>query len=77
MHEQLQNKANMSAKTTRRVTRSRHTESKTSLLPCMYIKVCSEVCVEPDLQHETSNLFNGASANSNDVARLDVSANEV
>ena len=40
-------------------------------------KVCSEVCVEPDLQPVTSDQLNGASANSQDSARLDVSANGV
>ena len=40
-------------------------------------EVCSEVCVEPDLQPVTSDQLNGASANSQDSARLDVSANGV
>ena len=40
-------------------------------------EVCSEVCVEPDLQPVTTDQLNGASANSQDGARLDVSANGV
>ena len=38
---------------------------------------CSEVCVEPDLQPVTADQLNGASANSQDGARLDLSANGV
>ena len=40
-------------------------------------EVYSEVCDEPDLQPVTSDQLNGASANSQDGARLDVSANGV
>ena len=40
-------------------------------------EVCSEVCVEPDLQSVTPDQLYGASANSQDGARLDVSANGV
>ena len=40
-------------------------------------EVCSDVRIEPDLQPVTSNQLNGASANSQDGARLDVSANGV
>jgi len=36
--------------------------------------VGSEVCVEPELEPVTANQLNGASANSQDGARLDVSA---
>ena len=43
----------------------------------LFIEVCSEVCVEPDLQPVTSDQLNGASANSQDSARFDVSANGV
>ena len=40
-------------------------------------EVCSEVCVKPELQPVTPNQLTGASANSQDGARLDVSANGV
>ena len=40
-------------------------------------EVCSEVCVEPNLQPVTSDQLNGAPANSQEGARLDVSANGV
>ena len=40
-------------------------------------EACSEVCVEPDLQPVTSDQLNGASANSQDGARLGMSANGV
>lgn len=40
-------------------------------------EVCSNVGVEPDLQPVTSNQLDGASANSQDGAGLDISANGV
>ena len=40
-------------------------------------EVCSEVCVEPDLQPVTSDQVNDVSANSQKGAKLDVSANGV
>ena len=49
--------------------------SETSPPPCS--QKYAEVCVEPDLQPVTSDQLNGASANSQDSARLVVSANGV
>ena len=40
-------------------------------------EVCSEVCIEPNLQPTMSDQLSGATANSQDGARLYVSANEV
>ena len=40
-------------------------------------EVCSEVCVEPNLQPVSADQLNGASANSQENARLDISANGV
>jgi len=40
-------------------------------------QVCSEVCIEPNLQPTTSYQLSGATANSQDGARLDISANGV
>ena len=40
-------------------------------------EVCSEVCIEPHLQPTTPNQLSGVTANSQDGARLDVSANGV
>ncbi len=40
-------------------------------------EVCSEVCVEPNLQPVSPDQLNSASANSQDNARLDISANGV
>ena len=54
----------------------RHNEVR-DITASLLTEVCSEVCVEPDLQPVTSDQLNGASANSQDGARLDVSANGV
>ena len=54
----------------------RHNEIR-DITASLLTKVCSEVCVEPDLQPVTSDQLNGASANSQDGAQLDVSANGV
>ena len=54
----------------------RHNEIR-DITASLLTEVCSEVCVEPDLQPVTSDQLNGASANSQDGARLDVSANGV
>ncbi len=40
-------------------------------------EVCSEVCVETNLQPVSADQLNGASANSQEGARLDISANGV
>ncbi len=40
-------------------------------------EVCSKVCVEPNLQPVSPDQFNSASENSQDNARLDISANGV
>ena len=49
--------------------------SETSLPPST--RKYAVKCVEPDLQPVISNKLNGASANSQDSARMDVSANGV
>ena len=54
----------------------RHYEIR-DLTANLLTEVCSEVCVEPDLQPTTSDQMSGATANSQDRARLDVSANGV
>ena len=54
----------------------RHNEIR-DITASLLTEVCSEVCVEPELQPVTSDQLNGASANSQDGARLDVSANGV
>ena len=54
----------------------RHNEIQ-DITDSLLTEVCSEVCVEPDLQPVTPDQLNGASANSQDGARLDVSANGV
>ena len=54
----------------------RHNEIQ-DITASLLTEVCSEVCVEPDLQPVTPDQLNGASADSQDGARLDVSANEV
>ena len=54
----------------------RHNEIR-DITASLLTEVCSQVCVEPDLQPVTSDQLNGASANSQDSARLDVSANGV
>ena len=40
-------------------------------------EVCNDVCIEPDLQAVTTEHLTGATANSQDGARLDISANGV
>ena len=54
----------------------RHNEVR-DITASLLTEVCSEVCVEPDVQPVTSDQLNGASANRQDGARLDVSANGV
>ena len=54
----------------------RHNEIR-DITASLLTEVCSEVCVEPDLQSVTPDQLYGASANSQDGARLDVSANGV
>ena len=54
----------------------RHNEIR-DLTTSLLTEVCTEVCVEPDLQPVTPDQLNGASASSQDGARLDVSANGV
>ena len=54
----------------------RHNEIR-DITASLLTEVCSEVCVEPDLQPVTPDQLNGASANSQDGARFDVSANGV
>ena len=54
----------------------RHNEIR-DITTSLLTEVCSEVCVEPDLQSVTPDQLYGASANSQDGARLDVSANGV
>ena len=49
------------------------------LIANLLTEVCSycEVCIEPDLQPTMPDLLSGATTNSQDGARLDVSANGV
>ena len=54
----------------------RHNEIR-DLTANLLTEVCSEVCIEPNLQPTTSDQLSGATANSHDGARLDVSANGV
>ena len=54
----------------------RHNEIR-DITASLLKEVCSDVCVEPDLQPVTHNQLDGASANSQDGARLDLSANGV
>ena len=54
----------------------RHNEIR-DLTASLLTEVCTEVCTEPDLQPVTPDLLIGATANSQDGARLDVSANGV
>ena len=54
----------------------RHNEIR-DITASLLTEVCSEVCTEPDLQPVTPDQLDGASANSQDGARLDVSANGV
>ena len=54
----------------------RHNEIR-DLTANLLTEVCSEVCIEPNLQPTTSDQLSGATTNSQDGARLDVSANGV
>ena len=54
----------------------RHNEIR-DLTANLLTEVCSEVCIEPHLQPTTPDQLSGATANSQDGARLDVSANGV
>ena len=54
----------------------RHNEIR-DITASLLKEVCSDVRVEPDLQPVTHNQLDGASANSQDGARLDLSANGV
>ena len=54
----------------------RHNEIR-DLTANLLTEVCSEVRIEPDLQPISSDQLSGATANSQDGARLDVSANGV
>ena len=45
----------------------------TSLL--IYSQVCSDVCIEPDLQPAGGEELSGSSSNTQDAARLDIAAN--
>lgn len=54
----------------------RHNEIR-DLTANLLTEVCNEVCIEPNLQPTTSDQLSGATANSLDGARLDISANGV
>ena len=54
----------------------RHNEVR-DITATLLTEVCHDVCVEPDLQPVTSNQLDGATANRQDGARLDISANGV
>ena len=54
----------------------RHNEIR-DITASLLTEVCSDVRVEPDLQPVTPDQLDGASANSQDGARLDLSANGV
>ena len=54
----------------------RHNEIR-FITASLLTEVCSEVCTEPDLQPVTPDQLDGASATSQEGARLDVSANGV
>ena len=54
----------------------RHNEIR-DLTANLLTEVCSEVCIEPHLQPTTPDQLSGATANAQDGARLDVSANRV
>ena len=54
----------------------RHNEIR-DLTANLLTEVCSEVCIEPHLQPTTPDQLSGATANSQEGARLDVSANGV
>ena len=54
----------------------RHNEIR-DLTANLLTETCSEVCIEPNLQPVTPEQLSGATANTQDGARLDVSANGV
>ena len=54
----------------------RHNEIR-DITTSLLTEVCSEVCIEPELQPVSPDQLNGISANSQDGASLDVSANGV
>ena len=54
----------------------RHNEMQ-DFTASLLTEICDKVCVEPQLQPVTSDQLNGASANRQNGARLDVSANGV
>ena len=54
----------------------RHNEIQ-DITASLLTEVCSEVCVEPNLQPVSSDQLNGATANSQEGVRLNVSANGV
>ena len=54
----------------------RHNEIR-DLTANLLTEVCNDVCIEPDLQAVTTEHLTGATANSQDGARLDISANGV
>ena len=54
----------------------RHNEIR-DLTANMLTEVCSDVCVEPDLQPITGEQLTGASSNIQDGARLDIAANGI
>ena len=59
-----------------RIPTIRHNEIR-DITASLLTEVCSEVCAEPELQPVMPDQLNGASANKQDSARLDVSANGV
>ena len=54
----------------------RHNEIR-DITATLLTEVCHDVCVEPDLQPVTTDQLSGASANRQDGARLDISANGI
>ena len=54
----------------------RHNEIR-DLTANLLTEVCNEVCIEPNLQPTTQDQLSGATTNSQDGARLDISANGV
>ena len=54
----------------------RHNEIR-DITASLLTEVCNEVCIEPELQPVVPNQLSGGSANREDGARLDVSANGV
>ena len=52
----------------------RHNEIRDTIANLM-TEVCNDVCIEPHLQPSTGETFSGASATTEDGARLDIAAN--